>query len=200
MTEPTIFVVDDDDALRDSLKVLLESHGFRIECFASGQEFLDRMGSSHQGCALIDVRMPGMDGLVVQQHLAQLKSSLPVIVMTGHAEVPIAVKAMKAGAIDFIEKPFEADVLLGAVRHGFALATVNQPESIPPHEARARIGALTAREQDVFQRLAAGKPNKVIAFELGISPRTVEVHRARVMEKLDVKNLSELVRLALATR
>jgi two-component system response regulator FixJ len=199
MTEQTVFVVDDDAALRDSLKVLLESHGFRVECFASGQEFLDRTGSSHHGCSLIDVRMPGMDGLAVQQHLAQLKSPLPVIVMTGHAEVPIAVKAMKAGAIDFIEKPFEADALIGAIRRGFALATLSQPAALAPHEARARIGALTAREQDVFQRLAAGKPNKIIAFELGISPRTVEVHRARVMEKLDVRNLSELVRLALAT-
>ncbi|MGH6894172.1 MAG: response regulator transcription factor [Dongiaceae bacterium] len=197
-TDPTVFVVDDDAAIRDSLTLLLEGHGFMVECFESGQDFLDRIGPDRRGCALIDVQMPGMGGLDVQQRLSQTMIALPVVIITGHAEVPIAVKAMKAGALDFIEKPFEADVLLAAIRRGFAAAAARRPIAVERQAARAKIDRLTSREQEVFHRLAAGKPNKIIAFELGISPRTVEVHRARVMEKLDARSLSEIVRLALA--
>jgi two-component system response regulator FixJ len=196
--EPTVFVVDDDPAIRDSLVVLLEAQGIPAMCFETGSAFLARIGPADRGCALIDVRMPGMDGLEVQQHLVRSKIALPVIIMTGHAEVPIAVKAMKAGALDFIEKPFEFDELLAAIRRGFAASTASPAVLADPGEARARINRLTAREQDVFRDLALGKSNKAIAFELGISPRTVEVHRARVMEKLEARSISELVRLALA--
>jgi two-component system response regulator FixJ len=151
-----------------------------------------------RGCVLIDVHMPGMDGLQLQARLAEIDDKLPVIVMTGFGQVPTAVKAMKAGAVDFIEKPFEEGPMLDAVRR----ALIGQENAIRAEsrraEQRARLARLTARERDVFQRLAEGKPNKIIAHELVISPRTVEIHRARVMEKLEAGSLSDLVRCAVA--
>jgi two-component system response regulator FixJ len=196
--DPTVFVVDDDEAVRESLSALLLAHGFRVETFASGGDFLKNLDPRGRGCVLIDVHMPGMDGLQLQARLAEIDDKLPVIVMTGFGQVPIAVKAMKAGAVDFIEKPFEEGPMLDAVRR----ALIGQENAIRAEsrraEQRARLARLTARERDVFQRLAEGKPNKIIAHELVISPRTVEIHRARVMEKLEAGSLSDLVRCAVA--
>ncbi|WP_448207815.1 response regulator FixJ [Azospirillum sp. sgz302134] len=205
----TVFIVDDDEAVRDSVAVLLESADFRVECFASPMAFLGSDAPSRRGCLLVDVRMPQMSGLDLQERLAQEGRCLPVIVMTGHADVPLAVRAMKAGAVDFVEKPFEEQALIDSVRSALrrvgdgapALAAAPAPAAptpaVPP-EIQERLAALTPRERDVLQWLVQGKSNKVIAYELSISPRTVEIHRARVMEKMRADSLPTLVRMAIA--
>jgi len=206
--EPTVFIVDDDDAVRDSLQVLLECAGFRVESFGSPSAFLESDAPRRPGCLLVDVRMPEMSGLEVQERLAEAGHVLPVIVMTGHADVPLAVRAMKAGAVDFVEKPFDDEALIKGVRTALArpraepdLPAASAPpppaESAPP-EVLARLAALTPRERDVLQGLVGGQSNKVIAYELSISPRTVEIHRARVMEKMQANSLPHLVRMAVA--
>ena len=209
----TVFIVDDDDAIRDSLQVLLECAGFQAESFATPLAFLESDAPSRPGCLLVDVRMPQMSGLDVQERLARDGHAIPVVVMTGHGDVPLAVRAMKAGAVDFVEKPFEEEALLVAVRSALARAadsrTAQDPPPAPtpeqlapppaaPPEVLARLSALTPRELDVLRWLVAGKSNKVIAFELSISPRTVEIHRARVMEKMQADSLPTLVRMAIA--
>ncbi len=196
--EPTVFVVDDDAGVRDSLAALLEAAGRRVETFASAQTFLETFDPARKGCLLLDVRMPGMSGLELQAKLADESFALPVIIMTGHGDVAMAVKAMKCGAVDFLEKPFKEEGLLTAI--GLALERGRQ---VWEHEALAakrsdQFALLTAREREVFSRLVEGKANKVIADELGISPRTVEIHRARVMDKLGVRTLPDLVRVALS--
>jgi two-component system response regulator FixJ len=211
----TVFIVDDDDAIRDSLQILLECAGFRAESFSTPLAFLESDAPSRPGCLLVDVRMPQMSGLDVQERLARDGRAIPVVVMTGHGDVPLAVRAMKAGAVDFVEKPFDEESLLAAVRSALARAAESgtpsaavpaaapeQPDppaaaSAPP-EVLARLSALTPREHDVLRWLVAGKSNKVIAFELSISPRTVEIHRARVMEKMQADSLPTLVRMAIA--
>ncbi|PWC88485.1 nitrogen fixation protein FixJ [Azospirillum sp. TSH100] len=212
----TVFIVDDDDAIRDSLQVLLECAGFRAESFSTPLSFLDSDAPSRPGCLLVDVRMPQMSGLDVQERLARDGRGLPVVVMTGHGDVPLAVRAMKAGAVDFVEKPFEEEALLAAVRSALARAADSRtaeatppapapeqpasmsPAASAPPEVLTRLSALTPRELDVLRWLVAGKSNKVIAFELSISPRTVEIHRARVMEKMQADSLPTLVRMAIA--
>lgn len=211
----TVFILDDDDAIRDSLEVLLECAGFRAESFSTPLAFLDSGAPSRPGCLLVDVRMPQMSGLDVQERLTSGGHAMPVVVMTGHGDVPLAVRAMKAGAVDFVEKPFEEEALLAAVRSALALARAAdsrraeaaQPAPAPeqpvpppaaPPEVLARLAALTPRELDVLRWLVAGKSNKIIAFELSISPRTVEIHRARVMEKMRADSLPTLVRMAIA--
>jgi two-component system response regulator FixJ len=194
----TLFIVDDDEAVRESLQLLLESAGHRVRSFASGSEFLAAMPSSEDGCLIIDVRMPGIGGLDVQERLRADGIALPVIVITGHADVPLAVRAMKAGAVDFVEKPFAEEAILAAVERALEIGRQQHRVEIETGDAAARLAPLSEREQQVLRLLIAGKQNKVIAYELGISPRTVEIHRARVMEKTRVRSLSELVRLAVA--
>ena len=194
----TAFIVDDNEAVRDSLRTLLEAAGHRVRSFGSGGEFLAAMPPSEDGCLIIDVRMPGIGGLDVQERLQADSISLPVIVITGHGDVPLAVRAMKAGAVDFVEKPFAEEVILAAIERALKIGRQQHETGAETAEAEARFSRLTVREQAVLRLLVAGKQNKVIAYELGISPRTVEIHRARVMEKTRSRSLSELVRVAIA--
>jgi two-component system response regulator FixJ len=193
-----IYLVDDDEAVRDSLSLLLETRGFTVRAFASAQEFLAAAPSLRPGVLVSDVRMPEMDGLELQQHLAERGFSFPLIIITGHGDVALAVQAMKAGALDFIEKPFAAETILNAA--ATALERLGEPVDGNPLAATAavRLALLTPREREVLEGLLAGLPNKSIAYDLAISPRTVEIHRARVMEKMAARSLSELVRLSLA--
>ena len=196
-----VCIIDDDDAVRDSLHMLLESHGFACASFASARAFLDAFDPGHHHCAVVDVRMPDMDGLELLRRLRAKGGDLPVIVITGHADVPLAVEAMKRGAADFLEKPYEEDRLVAAVR-SVLIAPQPHPAAdgvvvVRDPEIAARLERLTPREREVLDHIVAGHANKVIAFELAISPRTVEIHRARVMAKMQAQNLSELLRLAL---
>ena len=193
----TVFVVDDDDAVRESLAVLLETAGYKVALFESGNAFLNALEPAVNGCLILDVRMPGLSGLEVQQKLAERNANLPVIIMTGHGDLPMAVKAMKAGATDFIEKPFDAGVLVESVRIALNKGDEDWQEAIQAAEIEQRLARLTTREREVLDELVVGNLNKVIAFNLDISPRTVEVHRARAMEKMQARNLAHLVRLAI---
>lgn len=196
--ERTVYVVDDDEAVRDSLKALLESSGFAVNVFASAEEALDRCRDVGGGCLVADVRMPGMTGIELQERLREHGVDLPVIVVTGHGDVPLAVKAMKGGAVDFIEKPFSDDRILRAVEHAMASPRATGTEQEREAAAKTLVGKLTAREREVLEFLASGYANKQIAAALNISPRTVEIHRSRVIEKLNAPSISHLVRLALA--
>lgn len=193
-----VHLVDDDEAVRRSAGFMLKTSGYTVKSYGSGVEFLKECKDVEPGCILIDVRMPGMDGLEVQQTLRERGSTLPVIVMTGHGDVAVAVQAMKAGAVDFIEKPFEKAALLSAIEEGFARIEQVDRSKVRRDEARVRLHALTARERDVLKGLARGYPNKTIAYDLEISPRTVEIHRANLMSKLGVISLSEALRIAFA--
>jgi two-component system response regulator FixJ len=199
MSEPerTVHLVDDDEAIRRSAGFMLKTSGFLVRTFASGIELLKERELA-PGCILLDVRMPEMDGLEVQQALLARGIAFPVIVMTGHGDVDVAVQAMKNGAVDFIEKPFEKAVLLEAIHEGFARLENAGRSRTRAKEARILLEALTARERDVLLGLARGHPNKTIGFDLGISPRTVEIHRANLMTKLDVASLSGALRIAFA--
>ncbi|HLZ66694.1 MAG TPA: response regulator FixJ [Aliidongia sp.] len=193
-----VHIVDDDDTVRRSLAFLLEAAGFTVQTHASGVAFLDAAAGLGPGCVLTDVRMPEMDGLELQRQLIERGISLPVIVMTGHGDVPIAVQALKAGAVDFIEKPFSDDVLLTAIGAALRRNRADLKNQQETTNLTARLELLTPREREVLFGLVAGHPNKTIAYDLGISARTVEVHRARVMEKMHARSLSDLVRMALA--
>ena len=192
-----VHLVDDDEAIRRSASLMLRTSGFQVKTYVSGVEFLEHAGRA-AGCVLLDVRMPGMDGLEVQQALRDRGIFLPVIVMTGHGDIGVAVEAMKAGAVDFIEKPFEKGVLVKALEAGFDRIDKAGKRSARSEEAKARLRVLTARELDVLAGLVRGHPNKTIAYDLGISPRTVEIHRANLMTKLEVASLSDALRLAFA--
>lgn len=198
--ERQVYVVDDEAAVRRSIAFMLRAAGYRIEAFESGEEFLKAAPNLGEGCVLLDVRMPGMDGLQVQAAMRDRGLAHPVIILTGHGDITIAVRAMKAGAIDFIEKPFEKAVLLAALDQ--ACARSSRSESLHAHAEAARVllNVLTARERDVLAGLVDGHSNKVIAYDLGISPRTVEIHRANLMAKLKVKSLSDALRLAFLAR
>ncbi|WP_295563214.1 response regulator [uncultured Sphingomonas sp.] len=193
-----VHLVDDEDAIRRSAGFLLRTSGFDVRTHVSGVAFLKEVKAAEPGCVLLDVRMPEMDGLEVQKQLAERGVGWPVIILTGHGDVPIAVQAMKAGASDFLEKPFDKATLLRALDTGFAIFDQHDAAAASAEEAKVRIAALTPREQDVLRGLADGLPNKTIAYDLGISPRTVEVHRANLMTKLEVHSLSEALRLAFA--
>ncbi|MBL6614990.1 MAG: response regulator transcription factor FixJ [Reyranella sp.] len=197
MPTNVVHVIDDDADVRQSLAFLLTAAGFTVRVHESAVAFLTVLPEATQGCVITDIRMPQMNGLELQRRLGELKAGLPVIVMTGHGDVPMAVEAMKAGAVDFIEKPFDDEVLLSAVRAALAHRARESARDARTLEIQARIKRLSEREREVLERLVVGKANKVIAFELGISPRTVEVYRANVMTKMQADSLSELVRMAL---
>jgi len=194
----SVFIVDDDPDIRDSLSMLLQSAGYDARAFESATSLLASDVPDKVGCLIVDVMMPEMDGITLQQELVSRRSPLQVIVMTGHADIPIAVGAMKAGAVDFLEKPFDEGVLLASVRRAIDRAASAGDLAKEARTAAARIALLTERERQVLDLIVAGKANKVIAHELSISPRTVEIHRARVMEKMDAGNLADLVRKALS--
>lgn len=199
MTEKrTIHLVDDEESIRRSAGFMLRTSGYDVKAYASGVEFLKEAKSAEPGCILLDVRMPEMDGLEVQAELNARGVGMPVIVLTGHGDITTAVAAMKQGAVDFIEKPFEKAVLLQAIETAFQRLHHSAEQVSSEHEAQVRIAVLTARERDVLRGLVRGHPNKTIAYDLGISPRTVEVHRANVMSKLGVRSLSEALRIAFA--
>jgi two-component system, LuxR family, response regulator FixJ len=195
--EPIVFVVDDDRAMRDSLRWLLESIGLSVRTYATAADFLSDHDPAQPGCLVLDVRMPGMSGLDLQTELAKRGSELPTIVVTGHAEVAMAVRAVKAGALDFIEKPFSDQLLLDRVRQALEIDRQSREVRVRREDARRRLASLSAREREVLTLVAAGKANKEIAAALGLSPKTVEVHRAHVMSKMAVDSLAELIRVAI---
>lgn len=191
-----IHIVDDEETIRKSTSFLLKTAGYAVEPWSSGTAFLAGVRQAEHGCILLDIRMPEMDGLDVQQALAQRGVSMPVVIMTGHGDVSIAVRAMKAGAVDFLEKPFERASLLSAIEAAFAQIAQTDSAAVRAKDAQVRLAALTPREREVLDGLAKGLPNKTIAYDLDISARTVEVHRANLMAKLDVRSLSDALRIA----
>lgn len=195
---PLVHVVDDEESVRRATSFFLKTSGYAVRTWESGTAFLKEVRHVEAGCILLDVRMPEMDGLEVQQHLNDRGMTMPVIVLTGHGDIAIAVRAMKAGAVDFLEKPFETDVLAEAIARAFERLDSSNDVVARAAEADVVLGALTNRERDVLQGLAQGYPNKTIAYDLGISPRTVEVHRANIMAKLKARSLSEVLRIAFA--
>lgn len=197
--QPLVHLVDDDAAIRRSVGFMLKTSGHRVETYESGSDLL-KAGQLENGCILLDIRMPGMDGLEVQQALQERGVSLPVIIMTGHGDVTLAVRAMKAGAVDFIEKPFGKEALLASLEEGYRRLSRKGATDDRARDAAVRLQALTPRERDVLDGLAQGLPNKTIAYDLGISPRTVEIHRANLMGKLEVRSLSEALRIAFAAQ
>jgi two-component system response regulator FixJ len=195
--EPTIYIVDDDDAIRKSLGLLMKSVGLSSLACPSAHEFLEKYDRAKPGCLVLDVRMPGMTGLELQELLSSKGIRIPVIIMTGHGDIAMAVRAMKAGARDFIEKPFRNQVLLDRIQEAIEEAAQNQRKQIEEAKVAERLGLLTPRERETMELLVEGKLNKQVAAELNISVRTVEAHRAKIMQKLGAKSLSELVRLAM---
>ena len=200
--EPVVHVIDDDEAVRDSLEFMLDAAGLAVRSWESAVAFLSGLDGDDRGCIVTDIRMPDMTGLELVQRLKALGHPDPVIVITGHADVPLAVEAMKAGVVDFIEKPFENQRLLGAVRAALASGPADSGGAAEDGEKRrqiaVRLATLSGREREVLDGLVAGHANKVIAYDLGISPRTVEIYRANVMTKMQARSLSELVRMAIA--
>lgn len=192
-----VFVIDDDEAMRDSLDFLLGSAGFRVQVFETAEAFLDALPNAGSGCVVSDIRMPGMDGLELLKRLKTEKIALPVVIMTGHGDVPLAVDAMKLGAADFVEKPFDDERLIAAIRTAISRAREIKKAGSVSDELSARLASLSRRERQVMEGLVAGLSNKIIARDHGISPRTVEVYRANVMTKMQAANLSELVQLAM---
>lgn len=199
MSVPTVFVVDDDAAVRDSLVMLLRLAGHRVEAFESALRFLADAHPKSDDCLVADIRMPEMDGLTLQQELIRRGSTLPVIIVTGHGDVPLAVQAMKGGAVDFLEKPFAREALFAAVKRALDAAAGSSAASASHQEIADRLALLTDREREVYERVVAGKLSKQIAFEFGTSPRTIEIHRGRVMQKMGARTVQDLVRMAIAT-
>jgi two-component system response regulator FixJ len=194
-----VHVIDDDDAIRHSLEFLLKSASVNVATYESASAFLKALPGIAPGCVITDVQMPGISGLELLRRLRELKIELPVIVITGHGDVPLAVEAMKNGAVDFIEKPFDDEVLLTAVRAAMSQRLAHDKRDHERAEIQERLAALSHRERQVLEGLVAGHPNKTIAYDLGISPRTVEIYRANVMTKMQAASLSDLVRMALIT-
>jgi two-component system response regulator FixJ len=194
---PVVHVIDDDDSARESLSFLLSTANLRVRTYDSAKEFLDAVPGIEGGCVITDVWMPDIDGLELVRTLQSLKADLPIIVITGHGDVPLAVEAMKAGAVDFIEKPYDGEILLGAVRSALTTQRTDAKRDGERAEIQARLAALSPRERQVLDGLIAGQQNKTIAHDLGISARTVEIYRANVMTKMQATSLSQLVRMAL---
>jgi len=192
-----VHIIDDDDGLRESLAFLLRTARIEVESFASATAFLDALPDTRLSCVITDVRMPGLSGIDLLRRLRELKIEVPVIVITGHGDVPLAVEAMKVGATDFLEKPFDDEVLLASVRSALRWREGETRRDTERAEIESKLEALSKRERDVLGGLVAGHANKQIAFDLGISPRTVEVYRANLMNKMHAGSLSELVRMAL---
>ncbi|KQM70435.1 response regulator transcription factor [Sphingomonas sp. Leaf20] len=194
----TVHIVDDDEAIRQSVGFLLRKAGYTVETYPSGTLFLKAVTRETRGCVLLDVRMPDLDGLAVQACLAETGIALPVIMLTGHGDVTLAVRAIKAGAVEFLEKPFERTVLIGAIETALAQAARADRGDLTAADAVVRLAALTQRERDVLDGMVLGRPNKLIAYDLSIATRTVEVHRANLMEKLSARSLSDVLRIAFA--
>jgi two-component system response regulator FixJ len=196
----SIFVADDDDAVLDSLRLLLDGHGYAVTCFATGEALLEALETPDAApdCAVVDVRLPGLSGLELQQRLHQLNKELPVIIITGHGDIDMAVRALKAGAFDFIEKPFDDSRLLEGIADAMAGTTRRKAATETISVLAVSFAGLSERQRQVMDLVADGMANKEIATRLGISPRTVEIYRAKVMEKMGARNLAELVRMALA--
>ncbi len=194
--KPTVFLVDDDRDIRDSLRWLLESVGLRLQAFASAQEFLDAYVPESPGCLLLDVRMPGMSGLELQEKLLESGFDIPTIILTGHADVPMAVRAMKSGALDFIEKPFSDQILLDQVNLALERDAHRRAKKARDGDLIRRVESLSPRERTVMLKVVEGKSNKAIALELKLSQKTVEVHRAHVMSKVRASSVAELVQIA----
>jgi two-component system response regulator FixJ len=192
-----VHVIDDDEAVRQSLAFLLTTAGFDVQTYESAPRFLEEAAKIKAGCVITDVRMPGMTGIELLRRVRELKLPLPVIVITGHGDVPLAVEAMKMGAIDFLEKPFEEELLLTSVRSALNVLERDHRRELERAEIEGRLAALSHRERDVLEGLVAGQANKQIAFQLGISPRTIEIYRANLMTKMQAASLSELVRMAI---
>ncbi|HEY7748463.1 MAG TPA: response regulator FixJ [Aestuariivirgaceae bacterium] len=196
-SNPLVHVIDDDEAMRDSLQFLLQSHKIDVRTHESAKAFLQKLSGLKVGCIITDVRMPEISGVELLHRLKELRTGMPVIVITGHGDLPLAVEAMKLGAVDFLEKPFDDEVLLAAVRSALAHWNQKSLEHTEKAELQERFASLSTREREVLQGLLAGSPNKTIAHDLDISPRTVEVYRANVMTKMKAASLSELVRMGL---
>lgn len=200
MTEQsgTVFVVDDDEGIRRALTLLLHSVGLKVECFASTDEFIEAYDPNAPGCLLLDIRLPSISGLALQEQLRSMHSILPVIFITAHADVPLAVRAMHAGAFDFLEKPFNDQELIDRTQAALEHDASNRKQLGHHDEIKRRLAQLTAREREVMEHVVNGAANKVIAYDLGISERTVEIHRGRVMEKMNASSLAQLIRMWLA--
>jgi len=198
--QPTIFIVDDDEQVRNALSLLMESVGLHVEKFSTAQAYLDTFDSSKAGCLILDVRMPGMSGLDLQARLTAEKIHPPIIIITGHGDVPMAVKAVSAGAIDFIEKPFNNQSMLDSVHRAIELDAVHRGESSRLEDIEEHYNSLTPREKEVLLSVIEGKRNKVIAFDLNISQSTVEAHRSKVMDKMAASSLSNLMRMAISLK
>lgn len=196
MTNRIVYLVDDDEAIRHSASFMLRHAGYVVKTFPDGINFLDNVSDDQVGCILLDVRMPGMDGLAVQNALNHRGINMPVIILTGHGDVPVAVEAMKGGAIEFLEKPYEKQALISAIENAFSLLDNQSADDKRSREAKARLTELTPRERQVLECLVDGLTNKGIAQALSISPRTVEIHRAHMMEKLQADSLSNALRFA----
>jgi two-component system, LuxR family, response regulator FixJ len=201
MSDPSrpqqVFVVDDDDPVRDAIGMLLETVDIPFQAFASAQAFLEAYDPACPGCLVLDIRMPGVSGLELQQRLIEMDARIPIIFITGHGDVPMAVEAMKRGAVDFIRKPFRDQELLDRIQEALQLESGQRAEFEAVEDLRGRLSALTPREREVFERVAGGQANKVVAIELGISERTVEIHRSQVMHKTGARSLADLVRMKL---
>jgi FixJ family two-component response regulator len=196
-TQVTVFVVDDDRAVRDSLALLVQSVGLEVETFAGAREFLDAYRPDRPGCLITDIRMPGMSGLELQERLTEDGYHIPVIVLTGFGDVPAAVRALKGGAVDFVEKPFNPQALLDLVQQAIVRDTDLREQAAREADVAERMALLTPREQEVMALVVAGKANKVVAIDLAISERTVELHRGRIMKKMQARSLAELMRIVL---
>jgi two-component system, LuxR family, response regulator FixJ len=199
-TDGVVHLIDDDDGVRQSLAFLLVSAGMAVRVYESASAFIEALGALQPGCVVSDVRMPGIDGLQLQQRLQALGIRLPMIIITGHADVSLAVEAMKAGAVDFIEKPFEDEAILSAIRIALDHYDHTGRQEIEVVQLQTKLQSLSAREREVLEGLLAGNPNKTIAYDLSLSPRTVEVHRANVMTKMGASSLSGLVRMSLVAQ
>lgn len=198
MTEQTVFVIDDDEAVRDSLRLLLKSAGLPVKDFASAAEFLESCDPEQGGCLVLDIHMPGFNGLQLQDELRRRGAAIPIIFITGHGDVPIAVQAMKQGAVEFLQKPFNDEDLLAGIRKAFERDLEDRSRHRHSSLARERYATLTPREKQVMEKVAAGLSSKQIAYELGISQRTVEIHRGAVMNKMNADSVASLVKMMMS--
>jgi two-component system response regulator FixJ len=195
--EPLVYVIDDDDAVRQSLEFLLKTAKIKAQSFDSAKAFLEVLPQVKSGCIITDIRMPEMTGIDLLRHVKELKLDIPVIVITGHGDIALAVEAMKAGAVDFLEKPFDDEMILSSVRAALNKDADSAWQKAELTQISEKLAALSNREYQVLEGLVAGKPNKIIAYDLGISPRTVEIYRANLMTKMGANSLSDLVRMAM---